>query len=480
MTQKSGSADKVDTKKENGAPAESAAADPSVKPKPKRRFLVKMAERPQQASSGEGGIADGADISGAVEDGDTSTASSASTSQTTGGVIDKPLQELTVEELKEIEKRQKKNRQRKIMRNAAFKIVAFLAMVMFAMLIKQFQEWMQTTACARVYAEGTDLFVKVEILKDPEGEDLCMDEVEFAVKNAKPYDGPLFMASKPVLRTIADNADEDTMLDGIHVQACATIASNDMHDTTFKTAACRAGNAAQAVVLCHGKRKTDEWDHQKISDIYPDYTLRNKWLHIDVDEESHPDIVADVANTNLPLAAKYKVIYARRCPIEVFTKGTEFASNVKSWMGSGGDGKGTSAEQSQQEDDRQEEIDVEALLHPRASEEDDGALLPPLINEKKRLVVDNILWMAWRFDWDIEDWVQTNFGPPEKFRLMRYSTETLEVVGEFDSKNSSWWKEKVKEMNAKTENGQNQARIEALRGEWGWTVDGYGAMVVQL
>ena len=55
-----------------------------------------------------------------------------------------------------------------------------------AMVLKNFQDWMETKSCARVYSEGTDLWVRVDPIienKDAEvdDEDLCLDDTETVV-----------------------------------------------------------------------------------------------------------------------------------------------------------------------------------------------------------------------------------------------------------------------------------------------------------
>eukprot|EP00392_Amoebophrya_sp_AT5.2_P019217 g19965.t1 len=103
-------------------------------------------------------------------------------------------EEITEEELQRFTSMQKAARQRKVYRQALFKSACFIGMVLLAMAIKRFQDYFETSFCARIHVDGTDLFVTVEQTTSDDDEGLCLDETEFFVTNSQKYDGPLFMA----------------------------------------------------------------------------------------------------------------------------------------------------------------------------------------------------------------------------------------------------------------------------------------------
>ncbi|CAD7938823.1 unnamed protein product [Amoebophrya sp. A120] len=478
-------------------------------------------------------------------------------------------EELTPEQLAEYQRRQKAARQRKVYRSALFKVGAFTLMVVVALGVKYVQEFFTTKWCATVYVDesagssrtsttsvNTDLFVRVERVDNEEdGEALCLDETEFLVKNAKAYHGPAFLADKVVLDKIVQETANDVdavVVSGIHLKECAAAAMRADLNAAEKAAACRTGNLAQAVVLCHGKRPTAEWAHQRISDIYRDHRI-NHWLHIDIDWRSDPDLVADVGRSKVELATQYKLVFARRCyprknthphtichakhasnplfvmqkmdgdgcffldkcPLEamvtpdylgrpsggkkptaantavskadsVSAAPIKFVPNARKWISYVTVKKAADVDGAEVVDHAElQPASIAAMMQPRKLS--DAGELQPEIYTKPKLVIDNLLWLAWRFDFDPVAWVNKEFhrnktaevangnGTP-RFHLLRFNLETME----FGDWSEEWFSQKKTELNAATQDATDVAKVESIKEEWGWTLDSWAAAIVYI
>jgi len=423
-------------------------------------------------------------------------------------------EEITEEELQRFTSMQKAARQRKVYRQALFKSACFIGMVLLAMAIKRFQDYFETSFCARIHVDGTDLFVTVEQTTSDDDEGLCLDETEFFVTNSQKYDGPLFMAPQKVVKTVWRDVEADLVVDGVAVKECVDAALDKDLPSPEKAARCRAGNKAEGVVLCHGKQKSPDWAHRPISETYRDGRIKN-WLHIDVDYRSDPDVRADLGKERIRLAkSNYKVLFARRCPLEVITESSLvttdsgiamdgdgggaaqglrdeemkkqqlFVANLKSWMGGSTvrpppvtPGEASTTRQIEQE---QETILGPALLLLPGEKQADGGVSRAAIHEKPKFIMDNLFWLAWKFGFDVERWVAEQFG--SGWVLFKFHVESQR----FEVYSDEWWKSKVKEIAAKVrDHGDGggaivEKRVEALREEWAWTVDGFGAAVVKV
>lgn len=134
-------------------------------------------------------------------------------------------------------------------------------------------------------------------------------QLELGSGDGIPFDGALDDAPASLLNGLIDAlGSTPEWLNGISLRECFEAHASSNHDAS----ACLPGNGADAVALCHGRTATGKWPHRSMAQIYT-AARQLRWLHIDNDRASSPDLVRDVTAREILVSPKYLPRSGRAC-----------------------------------------------------------------------------------------------------------------------------------------------------------------------